>query len=256
MSIFQSFKTIYKHACEKIKQVFDLEKAKAVGKKSSGRLSEAFGIKRETKRQKDRFIFPRSILNLKNIFMELYEYDKDSLSFKKVSYVKWLKIWTAMSVIVFLFGISRPPRTEVIEKLTPIEQYIVINEANKFTEERFIEEIKRLNFNFPHIVYAQSFVETGRWTSRIYRENNNLFGMKEAQVRAHLAVGTRYKHAYYNNWKESLYDYALYYSEYLSDIRTEEDYLEYINQRYAEHPEYDKLVADQLPRAKKLFGIE
>jgi len=65
-SIFQSYKTIYIHACEKIKQVFDLEKAKAVGKKSSGRLSEAFGDKRQTERQKDRFFFPRSILTKLN----------------------------------------------------------------------------------------------------------------------------------------------------------------------------------------------
>jgi len=254
-SISQGYKTIYKHACEKIKQVFDLEKAKAVGKKSSGRFSETFGTKRQTKRQKDRFIFPRSILNLTNIFMELYKYDKDSLSFKKVSYVKWLKVWTLTTAAFMLYGIARPARVDVVEKLTPVERYIVINEATKFTEEKFVEEIKRLNFNFPHIVYAQSYVETGAWTSRIYRENNNLFGMKEAQIRAHLAVGTQHKHAYYNNWKESLYDYALYYSEYLSDIKDEDQYIDYVNARYAEHPEYDKMIKSILPKAKKIFGV-
>ena len=68
-SIFQGYKTIYNHACEKIKQVFDLEKAKAVGKKSSGRFGEAFGTKRQTKRKKDRFLFPRSILTNQSQFI-------------------------------------------------------------------------------------------------------------------------------------------------------------------------------------------
>lgn len=255
-SIFQSYKTIYIHACEKIKQVFDLEKAKAVGKKSSGRFGEAFGTKRQTEREKDRFLFPRSILT--NQFfkiMQLYKYDKDSISFKKVSYVKYLTLWTVLTLMFFLYGIVKPPTIEVVEKLTPVERYIVINEETKFTEEKFIEEIKRLNFNFPHLVYCQSFVETGGFTSRIYRENNNLFGMKEALIRANLAVGTRYEHAYYNNWKESLYDYAFYYSEYLSDIKNEDQYIDYVNQRYAEHPEYDIMIREVLPKAKKIFGI-
>jgi len=255
-SIFQGSKTIYMYACEKIKQVFDLEKAKAVGKKSSGRLGEAFGTQRQTERQEDRFLFPRSILKLNYFFMELYKYDKDQLSYKKVKYVNWLKLWTIITAVFFLYGIAKPADVEIVEKLTPVERYIVINEATKFTEEKFVEEIKRLNFNFPHIVYAQSYVETGAWTSRIYRENNNLFGMKEAMVRAHLAVGTRHKHAYYNNWKESIYDYALYYSEYLSDIRDEDQYIDYVNQRYAEHPEYDKMLYSILPKAKEKFGIK
>ena len=71
-SIFQGYKTIYNHACEKIKQVFDLEKAKAVGKKSSGRFGEAFGTKRQTERKKDRFLFPRSILTKLN-FMKNFK---------------------------------------------------------------------------------------------------------------------------------------------------------------------------------------
>ena len=105
-SIFQGYKTIYNHACEKIKQVFDLEKAKAVGKKSSGRFGEAFGTKRQTKRKKDRFLFPRSILTNQFIkIMQLYKYDEDSISFKKVSYVKYLTLWTIFTMGVLLYGI-------------------------------------------------------------------------------------------------------------------------------------------------------
>lgn len=186
--------------------------------------------------------------------MQLYKYNEGSLSFEKVSYVKFLKLYAFLTFIPIIFGVTRAPKVELIEQLTPVEKYIVINEENRFTEERFIAEIKRLNFNFPHIVYAQSYIETGGFSSRIFVENNNLFGMKEAKIRAHLAVDTQHGHAYYHTWKESLYDYALYYSEYLSDIKKEEQYLEYINQRYAEDPNYDTKVRGLATKSKHLFN--
>jgi len=169
-------------------------------------------------------------------------YDKTQLSFKQVGYLKIILAYIAPFMMLSFIGAMTAPRTEIIEKLTPIERLIIINQENQFSEELFIEEIKRMNFKFPHIVLAQSKIETGNFTSRIFVENNNLFGMKEARVRANLALGTQYGHAYYGNWKESLYDYGFYYANYLSDLRTEEKYFSYINQRYAEDPNYDKKV--------------
>jgi uncharacterized FlgJ-related protein len=45
---------------------------------------------------------------------------------------------------------------------------------------------------------------------KIFVENNNLFGMKEARVRLNLAKGTQYGHAYYDDWKESVSQIMLY----------------------------------------------
>lgn len=171
--------------------------------------------------------------------MNLYKYEKDSLSFKKVGYKKIGLAYLAPFLVLSLLGAVMAPRPEIIEKLTPIERMIVIDMEYQFTEEKFIEEIKRMNFKYPHIVLAQSKIETGNFTSRIFIENNNLFGMKQARVRATLATGTQHNHATYNNWKESLYDYGLYYSSYLRKINSEEKYFEYINQLYAEDPNYD-----------------
>lgn len=253
-SIFQSYKTIYIHACEKIKQVFDLEKAKAVGKKSSGRLSEAFGNKRQTERQKDRFFFPRSILDNKLInIMNLYRFDSSTLEFKKVPYSNVVVFSLLILLCTTLMGISFAPRTEVIEKLTEHERFIIIDQENVFSEEAFIEEIKSLNFRYPHIVYAQSVIETGRFSSMIFKENHNLFGMKEARIRANLAKGTNRGHAFYDNWKHSLYDYAFYYQAYLQKLDSEEKYFDYINQRYAEDPNYDVKVRREAAKAKSLF---
>ena len=65
-----------------------------------------------------------------------------------------------------------------------------------------------------------------------------MFGMKEAVVRSNLAKGTNRGHAMYNSWQECVIDYALYYSTYLSDIKTEGEYFEFLKQNYAEDPTY------------------
>jgi hypothetical protein len=62
--------------------------------------------------------------------------------------------------------------------------------------------------------------------------------MKEAVIRTNLAKGTNRGHAYYDTWQDSLIDYALYSATYLSDIKTEGEYFEYLRQNYAEDKSY------------------
>lgn len=169
-----------------------------------------------------------------------YKYNKNTLQYQKVNWIRMLLKFIfifVMLLIVVITNISlntQSPITQVTES-----ELIVINRNHdEFTEEKLQEEIKRLNFRFPHIVYAQSMLETGSWTSQIYQENHNLFGMKEARIRTNLAEGTNRSHAYYNDWKESVLDYALYYATYLHGLKTEEDYFAYLDNSYAEAQNY------------------
>ena len=242
------------HVRHKVKEAFYVQKTKAVGKTSCRRISQAIRNQRKTQRQKDRFFFPRSILDNKLInIMNLYRFDSSTLEFKKVPYSNVVVFSLLILLCTTLMGISFAPRTEVIEKLTEHERFIIIDQENVFSEEAFIEEIKSLNFRYPHIVYAQSVIETGRFSSMIFKENHNLFGMKEARIRANLAKGTNRGHAFYDNWKHSLYDYAFYYQAYLQKLDSEEKYFDYINQRYAEDPNYDVKVRREAAKAKSLF---
>tara|TARA_B110000503_G_scaffold3290_1_gene4339 strand:- start:160 stop:621 length:462 start_codon:yes stop_codon:yes gene_type:complete len=125
------------------------------------------------------------------------------------------------------------------------KELIVLNvqaEKNKFTKEKFVEELKRLNIKQPHIVMAQSIIETGHWNSKVFKENHNLFGMKQANVRINTASGTQNNHAYYETWMESIYDYAFYQCRYLSGLRTEAEYYAYLGASYAEDPNYINVV--------------
>jgi len=56
--------------------------------------------------------------------------------------------------------------------------HVLRHEDQPFSKEELVDMIKDLDIKHPHIVLAQSIVETGHWTSLVFRENHNLFGMK------------------------------------------------------------------------------
>lgn len=169
-----------------------------------------------------------------------YKYNKETLQYQKVKWVqKLLKFITMFVVLLLLVATNMSLNTKSpITEVTESELIIINRNHDEFNPTKLQEEIKRLNFRFPHIVYAQSMLETGSWTSTIYQENHNLFGMKEARIRTNLAEGTNRSHAYYNNWKESLLDYAFYYATYLHELKSEEDYYAYLDASYAEASNY------------------
>lgn len=169
-----------------------------------------------------------------------YKFNYDTLVYEKVSLLPLVLRGGFVSLSIVLIGIlfwgftsSDPPITISTE-----DKLIIIKEHNEFSEEKLHNLIENLNFRFPDIIIAQSQLESNNYTSQIFKENNNLFGMKEAAIRSNLAKGTNRGHAYYEDWKESVLDYALYYSTYLYKLKTKEQYLEYLRQNYAEDPEY------------------
>lgn len=178
-----------------------------------------------------------------------YKYDKETLNYVKNH--KWLSVFISLIIIssITSFGLGRYRRYQLLEDFE--KEIIVLNikeEKEKFTKDKLISELNRLNVKFPHIVMAQSIVETGHFTSDIFLENNNLFGMKEARVRINTASGTSKGHAYYNSWEESVYDYAFYQSRYLGKIKTEEEYFNYLSSSYAEANNYVVLLNEVIER--------
>ena len=173
----------------------------------------------------------------------MYKYNKNKLDYEKVKIVEIFKIVSIIIIISMTVGFSIAPRP-TISNLSQEEKLIVIRENNQFNESKLIQKIKELNFKFPHIVLAQSYQETGRFTSIIFKHNNNLFGMKEAKQRSTLSSGTLNNHAYYNTWSDSVVDYALFYSTYLYSIKTEDEYYDYLKQNYAEDPDYVKRLKE------------
>lgn len=64
--------------------------------------------------------------------------------------------------------------------------------------------------NFAWILACQSAHETGYWKSKIYLENKNLFGMRQAKVRPKTQNGVLNGHAKYDSYCDSIKDMGQY----------------------------------------------
>lgn len=171
----------------------------------------------------------------------IYKFNKETLNYTKIT-GKWVLITLAIimiiSVCVSAFTIQNINKVKFISEET---KAIILQEADKdkeFSREKLKAYILELNIKYPHIVIAQAEIETGHFTSQIFKENHNLFGMKVATKRPTTNKGEENGHAYYDNWRESVVDYAFYSAQYLSDIKSEKAYLDYLSQSYAEDTNY------------------
>lgn len=181
----------------------------------------------------------------------LYSYNKTLLEFKKIGLRKLIIILSGFTFVIgsISYGVGR---YGAFGDLTEYEKNILLLNIKEtpFDEKHLIEMMKDLNIKFPHIVLAQSYIETGKFNSKIFRENNNLFGMKQAKQRVNTAKGTQHNHAYYDSWEASVYDYAFYQCRYLGGIKTEEEYFRYLNASYAEDPNYVSKVKAVIKKEK------
>lgn len=97
------------------------------------------------------------------------------------------------------------------------------------TKENVLAEIKKQGIPHPHIVLAQSRLETGNYTSKLCKTHRNLFGMKK---------GNSYRK--YDSWQESVKDYKRLIS---SRYKQGEDYYQFIQRiGYASDPRYVELL--------------
>lgn len=184
----------------------------------------------------------------------IYIYDKKTRDFRKINFSNhFFKITFAVSILISIGAISQINNYRNGD-LTEREIELIFAKQNEFSEEKLISKLKELNFKFPHIVLAQAKLETAHFKSKMFNENNNLFGMKQAVTRINTAGGTQHGHAYYDTWTESVYDYALYSSTYLHKLKSESDYFSYLSSSYAEDPNYilklQKIIEDQNLKSK------
>jgi hypothetical protein len=117
-----------------------------------------------------------------------------------------------------------------------------VDQSKQFTEANLISEIKASGIRFQRIVLAQAKLESGRFKSRIFIQNNNLFGMKLAKKRKTLAIDKKNNHAMYKSWIDSVHDFKLWQDAYCSDIKNEKEYLLYLENVYSENSEYVKIL--------------
>lgn len=199
---------------------------------------------------------------IRSLKPDFYVFDHENLMFKKSfkKFFYWLfsffligmlaGVFILTPIILTNFG-SKNLLGNLVVGNYEFEPFVaIIHKEDNFNRNALVAYLKQLNVMYPEIVMAQAELESNHFTSKIYRENNNLFGMKEAMARATTAKGTQNGHALYDDWRQSVIDYALYQNRYLSSLKTREEYLQYLNQTYAEIPDYTNRVRGILQREK------
>lgn len=120
--------------------------------------------------------------------------------------------------------------------------YEIITHVISFSELNVYKQLVRVGVAYPDVVLAQAKIETGNFTSKIFRENNNMFGMKLPERRQTTAVGESRNHAKYTDWIQSIKDYKLWQDEMIHKAPTKRAYLAYLKRNYAEDKNYIKKI--------------
>jgi uncharacterized FlgJ-related protein len=165
-----------------------------------------------------------------------FVYDRKAVLYRKVGWGQPLLILAATAFISALSAFGFGYGERVYEGIVNVYLH-----EPKFSEERLVAKLKELNVKYPHIALAQARVESANYTSTIFKENNNLFGMKQARIRINLAKGTNRSHAYYASWEDSVLDYAFWCATYANKCRNEDDFFNLLSS-YAEADYYESAL--------------
>jgi uncharacterized FlgJ-related protein len=128
--------------------------------------------------------------------------------------------------------------------------YEIITQVISFSELNVYKQLIKIGIAYPDVVLAQAKIETGNFTSKIFIENNNLFGMKLPKRRETTAVGENRNHATYTDWIQSIKDYKLWQDKMIHKSPTLEDYLNYLGRNYAEDKNYIKKIRKTMKKLK------
>jgi uncharacterized FlgJ-related protein len=168
--------------------------------------------------------------------------------FFNVKTLKMYEIKTKHLLIVFLgifllitLGLFFGKIRFSYEAIKETERRIIILEAaNPFTKEKFIDKLTHSNIDFPVIVYAQGILESGNFESKLFRENNNMFGMRHPRVRPRTSLRDLNNYAYYRDWESAIDDMVMFQNySYKGNRESYIEYFEWLDRgHYAEAGDY------------------
>lgn len=99
---------------------------------------------------------------------------------------------------------------------------------------------------FIHLTLAQAKHESGHFTSKICKDNHNLFGMRKAEIRPTTAIGIKNRYAAYQNWEQSVDDFILFQGFVMKKVKTKQGYIRFISYKYAADKNYYKKLKKYL----------
>lgn len=164
--------------------------------------------------------------------MQHYKINPETLKLEVVKIKRNYSNFILAGIVLIILGFSSGVKVNNIVEKIPV---ILKPKEPECNSENIKAFITKLNLKFPKIVYQQAICESANFQSPAFKQLNNLMGMENAKVRPTVGtdVGTRW--AKYDNWKQSLIDYALWQTYMAKDIDTEEDYYYFLDEIYCNH---------------------
>ncbi len=126
----------------------------------------------------------------------------------------------------------------MIEDTTEV---IPVVDSTKINKDMLIEYILTQDIAHPEVAYSIIMTESGM-CSKIFKSNNNLFGMKQPGVRPTMSKGPKYGFASFEKWQHSVLDYKLYLEFVGGHKLTRDQYLAHLDRNYA-HRGYSTYIS-------------
>jgi hypothetical protein len=120
--------------------------------------------------------------------------------------------------------------------------YWLINTPDSINDDILYDFLLENNAWYPEILLAQAKLESGNYTSNIFKSNNNLYGMRKVYRRPTTQQGDDKGYGYYSNWCLSVLDRILWDKFAFENKPSKDEYLRALR-GYANDPYYiEKLL--------------
>lgn len=158
----------------------------------------------------------------------MYRLNKTTLQYEQISF----KFYAKALLILFLSVIGLSYTTVKVVESEKIPVVITNDVSEELTKESLLLYLKQCNVKFPEIVLKQALLESNSFKSNVFKQNNNLFGMRVSTSRPTTHKGDNLGFASYTSWKESVLDYALWQASYTKSINSEGQYYAFLDEIY------------------------
>lgn len=164
------------------------------------------------------------------------------------------KILVTVVVAFLLLG-----ATSIVKINHTFEKIPVIIDSSKeeCTLDKTYKLAKEIGIKFPDIYVAMVAIESGNLSSPIYTELNNLTCMEYTRGRPSLGKNTGKRFARFDDWKQSVYDFAIWQTYCSKSNISREDYFKLLDRVYCpsnleenKGPLYSERIKDYLKTHK------
>ncbi len=127
-----------------------------------------------------------------------------------------LMLCTVFTLVTFEVPGGKPQLTEEMKLQSERAFFYYQIRYLPFSEDLLEKCLGYEGVKYRDVVLLQSRLETGNYSSDIFLNGNNLFGMRYPVRRPTVAAGIYKEHARYDHWSDSVIDYALWQEYFLS----------------------------------------